>query len=379
MKALASAIRVFSFLVLCTISSAYAADIRGKVIEAAGGNVLTVRDGSRLVKVRLVTIVPPKPGHPLAEVVRKHLSDLTLDKLVTVTPIGPAQDDGSIPGLVSYEGHDVGVQMVRDGAASYDSSYGGKLDETTRLLYEQSEQAARSEKRGLWAEPTPTAAGAAVSGEDDDAAPQPTPQPERPAPGAAPQSKPLTAVERARQLNDAAYYSIKMHQYAAAVPLLTQAVQLDKSNADVHKNICIVLVVLDKPKEALAECQEAIRLRPVFDKAYQVSGQALHKLGRKEEALRAYRQAIRINPRYAKAYHNLGFELLDMGRYNEAVAAFLQAERLGFEAPGGLNVNLGLALYRLGRREEARERWRRALTSGEPDAAALALNNLRLP
>src|SRR2546423_5123527 len=116
MKSFASITLPILFLLLCMSSNVYAAVLHGKVIEVPEGNLLTLQDGDRVIKVRLVTITPPKKEHPLAEVARKHLSDLTQDKFVTVNPIG-LERDGSVTGFVFYEGNDVGVQMVRDGAA----------------------------------------------------------------------------------------------------------------------------------------------------------------------------------------------------------------------------------------------------------------------
>jgi hypothetical protein len=52
---------------------------------------------------------------------------------------------------------DVGQQMIRDGVAWYDRTYEKDLSELERRLYEESEQAARTEHRGLWQEAAPVA------------------------------------------------------------------------------------------------------------------------------------------------------------------------------------------------------------------------------
>ena len=47
--------------------------------------------------------------------------------------------------------------MIRDGAAWFDPRNMDRLSSTDREVYQQSELAARSEKRGLWQQPNPTA------------------------------------------------------------------------------------------------------------------------------------------------------------------------------------------------------------------------------
>jgi tetratricopeptide (TPR) repeat protein len=372
-----SATRILLFLLICAASNAYGAVLYGKVVEVPEGDLISVQYGGTVFKVRLVTITPPKGEHPLREVARKHLWDLTHDRDVLVKPLG--LEGAIITGFVFYAGNDVGIQMVRDGAAWYDDSYASRMDASARSLYEQSEQAARDEKRGVW-DGSVVAVEGRAGGLEENVAVQPTaPQVQRPA-LQRPQIKPQSAVEKAKQLNDAGYVLIKQNQYGAAYPLIAQAAQLDPTNADAHKNLCIIFSVSKRLEESLAQCVEAIKLRPDFDKAYQVAGHTLHLMGRKDEALQAYRQAIRLNPRYAKAHHNLGCLLFDMGRYKESVVSFLRAEELGFEEPPRLNVNLGMALYRLGRKQEARARWRRVLTmAGDEEAVMLAQGNLRLP
>jgi len=65
--------------------------------------------------------------------------------------------DGSVAGRVLLNGTDIGAQMIRDGAAWFDPNNLSRLSQTDREVYEQSEQAARSERRGLWQAENPTA------------------------------------------------------------------------------------------------------------------------------------------------------------------------------------------------------------------------------
>jgi Staphylococcal nuclease homologue len=65
--------------------------------------------------------------------------------------------DGSLVGRVMLDKTDVGAQMIRDGAAWFDASNQGRLSVVDRDVYQQSEQAARSERRGLWQAQDPIA------------------------------------------------------------------------------------------------------------------------------------------------------------------------------------------------------------------------------
>jgi hypothetical protein len=58
---------------------------------------------------------------------------------------------------VLLESADIGAQMIRDGAAWMDPGTQHRLSATDREVYQQSEEAARSERRGLWQQENPIA------------------------------------------------------------------------------------------------------------------------------------------------------------------------------------------------------------------------------
>lgn len=70
-----------------------------------------------------------------------------------------------------------------------------------------------------------------------------------------------------------------------------------------------------------------------------------------------------------------GNRLYRQGRYEEAVEAYQRALRDGNDSPM-LHYNLGTALLRLGRRQEAEEHLRTALNTVDPEERARALYNL---
>jgi hypothetical protein len=117
--------------------------------------VLTISNLNRPVRVKLLGVDAPEMNQAFGDVARKHLADLVLDKSVLVEYSGIAADS-SLTGRVLLNDADVGAQMIRDGAAWFDTNT-NRLTATDRDIYRQSEQAARNERRGLWQEQNPIA------------------------------------------------------------------------------------------------------------------------------------------------------------------------------------------------------------------------------
>ncbi|MEN3327538.1 MAG: hypothetical protein V7638_2345 [Acidobacteriota bacterium] len=148
---------VFLCAFLCTSAAAVrGASLFGKVIEVNSGDVITIFNLNRSVRVRLLGVDAPELDQVFGDVARKHLADLISDKAVLVEYSG-IDGDHSVNGRVSLEGIDIGAQMIRDGAAWVDPISQHRLNETDREVYQESEAAARSERRGLWQQENPVA------------------------------------------------------------------------------------------------------------------------------------------------------------------------------------------------------------------------------
>src|SRR5215213_8197460 len=133
-----------------------AASLFGKVIDVSSGDVITVFNLNRPVRVKLLGVDAPEMDQAFGDVAKKHLSDLIYDKSVSVEYAGISAD-GSLAGRVLLNGSDIGAQMIRDGAAWFDPNNLSHLSTTDREVYHDSEQAARSERRGLWETENPVA------------------------------------------------------------------------------------------------------------------------------------------------------------------------------------------------------------------------------
>src|SRR5829696_9038127 len=144
------------FLIALFTSSVEASTLFGQVTEINGGDVITVFNLNRPVRIKLLAVDAPEEDQAFGGVAKKHLSDLVYDKSVLVEYWGIAAD-GSLVGRVMLNNADIGAQMIRDGAAWFDPNNQGRLSVADREIYQQSELAARNERRGLWQADAPIA------------------------------------------------------------------------------------------------------------------------------------------------------------------------------------------------------------------------------
>jgi len=146
---------LFVLTFVCSVVSASASVLQGRVVEVHDGRTVTVENTGRLIKVALKATDAPERDQPYGEVARQHLASLVLNRQVIIeyTGLGP---EAVLIGRVLCDERDVGLQMIRDGAAWFDRSYETNLGAPVSKLYAESELAARGERRGLWQDNAPT-------------------------------------------------------------------------------------------------------------------------------------------------------------------------------------------------------------------------------
>ena len=149
MRKTLAALLVAMALTLLSSYDLHAASLSGKVIDVESGDLLTIYNLNRPVKVRLLGVDAPELSQAFGDVAKEHLSVLVLDKFVTVE-YWALGEHNSLIGRVLLEGRDIGAQMIRDGAAWYDSTNSRPLSDVDCEVYAKSQEAAESEKRGLW-------------------------------------------------------------------------------------------------------------------------------------------------------------------------------------------------------------------------------------
>jgi endonuclease YncB( thermonuclease family) len=138
------------FLLLSFLAVARAATLQAKVTDVQSGNTIIVSNINRALKIRLKGIAPPEVGQPFSDMARDHLKALVMDKAVLVDYTNLS--DGYLQAKIIFNRVDIGAQMLRDGVAWYDRSIDYALNDADRNLYAQCEEAARTEKRGLWSD-----------------------------------------------------------------------------------------------------------------------------------------------------------------------------------------------------------------------------------
>lgn len=99
----------------------------------------------------------------------------------------------------------------------------------------------------------------------------------------------------------------------------------------------------NKPEEAVALFQAAIRIFPDYLAAINKLGEQLAVLKKPAEAQAAFEKAIDINPKYPLPHINLGILFVDQKRYDEAIAALENGARADDSFPVS-HLKLGEAL-----------------------------------
>ena len=144
-----------------------------------------------------------------------------------------------------------------------------------------------------------------------------------------------------------------------AVVILRQAVDRDPSSVPA---ILALASALQKSKDAAGAERTLLRLvelRPTSWDGFNRLGNLYLRTGRYEMAVAAYRRAIALNSAVARLHFNLGGALLRLGRFEEARAALEDSIRIRPVAEA--HSNLGVAHYLLGRFADASASFQRAV------------------
>lgn len=166
---------------------------------------------------------------------------------------------------------------------------------------------------------------------------------------------------------------VRNRDYRSAEALWSDTVAKDPANPRARCNLGAVLEKIPgRRSEAIAQLEEAIRLKPDYAEAYDDLGVALEELpGRLGGAVADFEEAIRLKPDYADAHYDLGNALSRVpGRQADAEAELRRAIRL---EPGDAEAhyNLGVVLEREpGRLPEAIAEYQAALRIDPHDVKA---------
>jgi Flp pilus assembly protein TadD len=145
---------------------------------------------------------------------------------------------------------------------------------------------------------------------------------------------------------------------AAALLLLaacaTTPTAKQRQAAEIHHDLGVEALRAGRAQDALREFDEALKADPEMPEAHHGRGLVLeYAFGKLAEAEAEYRRAVAGKAAYSEAHNNLGLLLARTGRYEEAIREYDEALASTFYAePFKARCNKGLALYRMGRRDD---------------------------
>jgi Micrococcal nuclease (thermonuclease) homologs len=153
----ASVFIVIAFWLLFQAHASIAAVLAGRVVGVLDGDTLEVLTPDRQsYRVRVSGIDAPEKKQPYGRASKKLMSDLAFSKQITIH-WSKRDRYGRIIGKVSRSGVDLGLVMVERGMAWHYKQYQRDQEPVDRMKYSRAEDAARSARRGLWADGTAVA------------------------------------------------------------------------------------------------------------------------------------------------------------------------------------------------------------------------------
>jgi tetratricopeptide (TPR) repeat protein len=139
-----------------------------------------------------------------------------------------------------------------------------------------------------------------------------------------------------------------------------------------YNDLGVALYNAARYQEAAKAFERLVELQPDNHQGFQQLGTIYQTLGDPGRALENYRKSIAVRPSWG-AYNNLGALYHTGGQYEKAIEAYQQGIALRPNIAAGFR-NVGDALTRLGRPEEARRAYLSAVEKGEAELAVNPTN-----
>ncbi len=132
--------------------------IEGTVIAVNSGETITVVDkNNQKYEIRLGGIDAPEPEQDFGGQAKENLAALILNKSVSVN-LQRIEDNGVMVGKVLFEGRNINLEQIKAGFAWHNKDNANLQTEEDRQFYAEAENAAKTEKIGLWSNVNPVSA-----------------------------------------------------------------------------------------------------------------------------------------------------------------------------------------------------------------------------
>jgi Flp pilus assembly protein TadD len=119
-----------------------------------------------------------------------------------------------------------------------------------------------------------------------------------------------------------------------------EAIRLRPDDASAHRNLGVARQQQGAFDDAIVELRQAVRLAPRDHQSHFALATALDSVGRRDEALRELQETVRLKPDEATAHYNLGIALFCSYRLDDALAEYRESIRLN---PSSAEAHYNLA------------------------------------
>lgn len=143
-----------------------------------------------------------------------------------------------------------------------------------------------------------------------------------------------TKLQQAYQAHRAYEAGLERYQkrdYAGAIPLFRQALELDPKFDDAEANLAWSYYYTEEFQDATRHFRQALARQPKWEGLHDGLGWSRFRVKRYYLALESFRQALALDANYRDAAVGFAYTLFELGRYAEALP---QLERLTREGEG---------------------------------------------
>jgi tetratricopeptide (TPR) repeat protein len=165
---------------------------------------------------------------------------------------------------------------------------------------------------------------------------------------------------------------LKQQKLDDAIREYDAALKTSPQYARAHYNRALALVDRKEYDKAIADLNDAIRLRPTAD-AYYLRGKSYTFTKEREKAIADLTEALRLDARLPYANFRRATAYFDMGDFDKAIADYTIAIRINPQDAADAYYNRGVAYARKGQDEEAIADYNEVLRTKVNDADTLYL------